>query len=384
MMNKNDHSISLRHGIRAAFFLALAFMTIQPADAQTQWVTNGNNINTTNTGNVGIGTAMPPTKLWVVDNSAEIGVQRLSHSGHAAFVSYPVATSATTPLWEAGLFGGQADYWIWNWDGTVLKTPFVIKTSGNVGIGTTNPIGLLHLRVSSGDVIQRLSNAGNGNGELDLRYKFESSQHRMGMTDTSGNWLFYTQYANPTTSAIGYFPGSVGIGTTAPSTKLHVVGDVTLAGTGNITASGTVTAGNIVAKYQDIAEWVPSLKAMPAGTVVVLDTVQLHHVMASSQAYDTRVAGVISERPGLILGEGGEGKLMVATTGRVRVKVDATRAPIRAGDILVTSDREGIAMRSEPIEIGGAKIHRPGTIIGKALEPLDKGIGEILVLLSLQ
>jgi hypothetical protein len=29
-------------------------------------------------------------------------------------------------------------------------------------------------------------------------------------------------------------------------------------------------------------------------------------------------------------------------------------------------------------------IHRPGTIIGKALEPLEGGVGEILVLLSLQ
>jgi hypothetical protein len=74
----------------------------------------------------------------------------------------------------------------------------------------------------------------------------------------------------------------------------------------------------------------------------------------------------------------------VATTGRVKVKVDATSAPIRMGDLLVTSDIQGIAMRSEVLDLGGAKIHRPGTIIGKALEPLEKGTGEILVLLSLQ
>jgi hypothetical protein len=41
-------------------------------------------------------------------------------------------------------------------------------------------------------------------------------------------------------------------------------------------------------------------------------------------------------------------------------------------------------MRSEPIEVGGRKMHAPGTIIGKALEPLESGTGEILVLLSLQ
>jgi hypothetical protein len=86
----------------------------------------------------------------------------------------------------------------------------------------------------------------------------------------------------------------------------------------------------------------------------------------------------------VILGEAGEGKLMVATTGRVKVRVDATRASIKVGDLLVTSDVEGIAMKSEPVKVGGRKMHAPGTIIGKALEPLEKGVGEILVLLSLQ
>jgi hypothetical protein len=41
-------------------------------------------------------------------------------------------------------------------------------------------------------------------------------------------------------------------------------------------------------------------------------------------------------------------------------------------------------MFSEPLDLGGTKIHRPGTLNGKALEPLPTGEGEILVLLSLQ
>jgi len=39
---------------------------------------------------------------------------------------------------------------------------------------------------------------------------------------------------------------------------------------------------------------------------------------------------------------------------------------------------------AEPVNLGGVQIHRPGTLIGKALEPLEKGPGTILVLLSLQ
>jgi len=41
-------------------------------------------------------------------------------------------------------------------------------------------------------------------------------------------------------------------------------------------------------------------------------------------------------------------------------------------------------MKSQAVDFGGIRIHRPGTLIGKALEPLATGTGEILVLLSLQ
>jgi hypothetical protein len=86
----------------------------------------------------------------------------------------------------------------------------------------------------------------------------------------------------------------------------------------------------------------------------------------------------------VILGIASDSKSKIATTGRVKVRVDATTHPVSRGDLLVTSDRPGVAMVSEPLDLGGTKIHRPGTLIGKALEPLPKGEGEILVLLSLQ
>ena len=106
--------------------------------------------------------------------------------------------------------------------------------------------------------------------------------------------------------------------------------------------------------------------------------------MRSQRAYDTRVAGAVSAQPGLVLGEQSEGKATVAQSGRVRVKVDATYGAIRIGDLLATSPTSGYAMRSRPIQVGGKAIHRPGTLLGKALEPLPAGQGEILVLLTLQ
>ena len=77
---------------------------------------------------------------------------------------------------------------------------------------------------------------------------------------------------------------------------------------------------------------------------------------------------------------------MVAQSGRVRVKVDAKYGAIKIGDLLVTSPTPGYAMRSRPMRVGGtsSRLHRPGTLLGKALEALPNGKGEILVLLTLQ
>lgn len=232
-----------------------------------------------------------------------------------------------------------------------------INSAGNVGIGTTTPGH--RLDVQGGSI-----NASGGlcmNG--DCRTTWPSGGGTSQWT-TSGSNIFYND-------------GNVGIGTGSPTSKLHVAGD------GRVTGNFTVD-GNIAAKYQDVAEWVPAATQLAVGTVVVLDATISNHVISSNSSYDTRVAGVISGQPGIVLGEKSDNKVLVATTGRVRVKVDATNGPIQIGDLLVTGNREGFAMKSLPVEIGGVHMHRPGTLIGKALEPLASGTGEILVLLSLQ
>jgi hypothetical protein len=174
------------------------------------------------------------------------------------------------------------------------------------------------------------------------------------------------------------------IGRTGHTRGLNVasIGMSTFAG--SVTVTGALTAGTVYANYQDLAEWVPAAESMLPGTVVVISNDTNNTVTASTHAYDTGVAGVVSRTPGLLLGVASDSKAKIATTGRVKVRVDANKGPIQKGDLLVTSDRPGMAMKSEPLDLGGTKIHRPGTLIGKALEPLASGEGEILVLLSLQ
>jgi len=47
-----------------------------------------------------------------------------------------------------------------------------------------------------------------------------------------------------------------------------------------------------------------------------LDTNRTNHVVASGEPYDASMAGVVSDLPGVILGEGGDDKLKLATVGR--------------------------------------------------------------------
>jgi hypothetical protein len=257
--------------------------------------------------------------------------------------------------------GAYAQSWVSCAGGTA------VCTNGLVGIRATTPVRDLVIG-GGGSATFQLSTLGAGATATD-GFQFQQvgiNSHLI--NEQNGFMAFYT---NATQRVTLDNTGRLGIGTATPTVALDVVGSINV-------------SGNIAAKYQDIAEWVSSESNLEGGTVVVLSTEQSNHVIASESAYDTKIAGVISDRPGLILGEESKEKSKVATSGRVRVKVDATRHPVKIGDLLVTSDTPGYAMKSQPVKFGGVSMHRPGTIIGKALEGLPSGRGEILVLLSLQ
>lgn len=291
---------------------------------------------------------------------------------------------AITLLLLLGCFAETSAQWT---NGTDISN----TNSGNVGIGTPMPTALLEIRRSQNagtTVIIDNPFTTNPNSAYSGIFLKQGGANRffLGSINDNNNIHFggsgAVQFWNFTNAPILFSTnnaeamrltgaGNLGIGTASPTERLEV--------NGNIKVSGTISA-----KYQDVAEWVDSAENLSAGTVVVLDATRPNHVIASTAIYDTRVAGVISARPGITLGEHADGKVLVATTGRVKVRVSAKNGPINIGDLLVSSDKQGVAMKSNAVRIGSVRMHRPGTLIGKALEPLARGTGEILVLLSLQ
>jgi hypothetical protein len=344
---KTDGKFSL-----PAFGLLLLLLAICPHRAEAQ----------TNTfpasGNAGVGTTSPGAKVHIaVDNYESVWFDRSANTGSPTLFSMGITYD--TP--------GNEYFRIGHRSGGVGLHDFVLSKTGNVGIGTTSPSQKLQVIGQAGFFNSATGisiNGGLSAGVADLYSDYLSG------SEPKLHLATFSKKATASGITIDT-SGNVGIGITNPTVALDIQGSINV-------------SGNINAKYQDVAEWVESSQSLPAGTVVVLDHTTSNQVIASSHAYDTRVAGVISAQPGITLGEKGERKVLVATTGRVKVRVDASSGPIQVGDLLVTSDIAGVAKKSKPLLLGGVPIHRPGTLIGKALEPLAKGRGEILVLLSLQ
>jgi len=188
-------------------------------------------------GNVGIGTTAPSQKLEVIGNVSSTGICL----GGTCNTTWPNSSQWTT--------NGSNIYY----------------NGGNVGIGTTNPSGLLSVvgNNSGGElnvlnntatnyttaIIQQTVAGGNGNQDIGLVVNTQGAAD----TDRIVNFGYYNA-GTPISRFVVTRGGNVGIGTTSPANKLDVngnadiqgglaVGTTTAQSTGNALFTGTVTAG---------------------------------------------------------------------------------------------------------------------------------------------
>jgi hypothetical protein len=319
-------------------------------------------------GKVGIGTTNPNSKLEVAGTIS-------STSGGFKFPDGTLQTTAATTS------SGDSD-WVITVNGNMYS-----GVTGNVGIGTSFPteklqvagtIGMNGFKLSNGAVNGYvLTSDGTGVGTWK---KLPTPSGGGGTPNTIAKYVNATTLGN---SAITEINGNVGIGTSLPDAVLTVKGTVS----NSVLFRGYNTVGEVVAEIGEGLDYAESFTTsdqnISPGSVVILDSQHPGALTISNQAYDRKVAGVISGAKGLSygvrLGSTVDEGSPVALAGRVYCNVDTSYGEITVGDLLTTSPTPGYAMVVKDYS------RAQGSILGKAMEPITVGqTGQILILVTLQ
>ncbi len=194
-------------------------MNAQPETASDQIAPNDTTIN---------GNLVVTGYVAVGPFAATTAKGRIEATGPIADFSFVKRTLTSWPTTPAA-----GDRFIWyNPNGTarlftdVNRDLLTVTATGNVGIGTQNPEGKLHLFDSTRGNIKMLATSGGGadfnyDGGVDSLFWFNHYGKETG--DTRFFWSDGTR----TTDLLALKnTGKVGIGTTAPSEKLEVAGNV--------------------------------------------------------------------------------------------------------------------------------------------------------------
>lgn len=150
----------------------------------------------------------------------------------------------------------------------------------------------------------------------------------------------------------------------------YVNGDVYVAGSkGGYVVDTFKNADDIPFETGDVVKLKGTQVARFQG---INNNIPVAEVILADQENDTRTIGIVDRSTA----EDSDELLVVTLGAYARCKVDASAAPIEAGDLLTSSNNPGYAVKAVNPQVG--------TIIGKALEPLAEGTGYIAVFVNIQ
>ncbi|MDO8486679.1 MAG: hypothetical protein Q7S45_00055 [Candidatus Curtissbacteria bacterium] len=122
----------------------------------------------------------------------------------------------------------------------------------------------------------------------------------------------------------------------------------------------------------DLAEYFGSTETLVPGDVVSADLANPEYVVKTAKAYDSRLLGVVSTLPGLVIGNPNDLN-QIALVGRVPVKVTDENGAIKAGDYLTSSaTRAGYAMKAT----------KAGPVVGMALADFAGADGKVVTFIK--
>ena len=189
-------------------------------------------------GSLGIGTASPSNKLEVTGTTSVLGYFHGSFAGSQGIKVQRDSGDHVELQADAGGLGGglkSSDALRFSTNNAQLSSPAMyIETNNRVGIGTTNPSQILHISGASNPSIMVEGDPGTG---AFIRFKDDNQSWRLGkqsgdsfaLYDTTGTTTPITvEKATPTSTLYLEDTGNVGIGTSSPSTRLHVSGNVSI------------------------------------------------------------------------------------------------------------------------------------------------------------
>ena len=340
------------------------------------WALNGTN-TFYNGGNVGIGTSAPATAVEVN------GILRSTRIGVASqYVQLNGGDSGSIKLTAQSTVAAEKNLFIQNLSGEAVP-----GANNNIQfvLGTTAAPSVKMTITKDGNLLLPLAGSGGGitfgtpNSETGMSIVAAVNRADLRFDGSTFKMLVGPVGAPPaatrgiTVDAVG----NVGIGTTSPTRTLEVNGDF-YARDVSVRVL-TIRGGADLAEPFQMKE-----DELEKGSVVVIDDEHPGQLKLSTEAYDTRVAGIVSGangiNPGIALHQEGalEGGQDVALSGRVYVRADSSSGPIKPGDLLTTSAQPGRAMRVKD------HARAQGAVIGKAMSALDEKTGTVLVLVTLQ
>ena len=167
--------------------------------------------------------------------------------------------------------------------------------------------------------------------------------------------------------------GRIGIATTTPISTLSVQGSLCVRNTGSCgTTAGTIYATTATITDIDLAENYPTTDiTLKAGEIVALDPNNNAHVKRAKKG--DIVIGIVSTKPGLLLGKEIPNSKPIALSGRVPLKVNNEGGAIKIGDRIALSNVAGVGKKSES-----------GETVGIALENMNGKSGTIEVFVNLK